>query len=158
MYLELDSVFNTEGESVRFDYEFSLDDTGFETPIKVNGAVANKTGIVSIVAEAKFDYSALCARCNKSLLRHATVPVHHVLLSHAENDEDDNFIVLNGMRLDVDELVSEDIYLSLPSRFLCKEDCKGLCGVCGADLNSEKCSCKPVGDPRWDALKSLLNE
>lgn len=158
MYLELDAVFNAEGERIEFDYSFSLEDDCIVTPVKVSGSVFNKTGIVNLKADAKFDYSTSCAKCNKPLLKHAKVPVRHLLLTHAENDDSDEFIVLDGMRLDLDELISEDIYLSIPSRFLCKDDCKGLCSICGTDLNEGQCSCSLPADPRWDALKDLLNE
>jgi uncharacterized protein len=80
------------------------------------------------------------------------------LLTHAESEDNDEFIVLDGMRLQLDELVSEDIYLALPSRFLCKEDCKGLCAFCGQDLNEGQCSCNAPTDSRWDSLKDLFNE
>ncbi len=158
MYLELDAVFNTEGERVEFDYSFSVEDECIVTPVKVSGAVFNKTGIVKLKADAKFDYSTSCAKCDKPLLKHAKVPVNHFLLTHAENEDNDEYIVLDGMRLDLDELVSEDIYLSIPSRFLCKEDCKGLCNICGTDLNEGECSCSAPADPRWDALKDLFIE
>ena len=148
MYLELDAVFNNDGESLEIDYEFSLEDDEFATPVKVSGSVFNKTGIVSLKANAKFDYSTSCAKCNKPLLRHAKVPVNHILLSHADSDDNDDFIVLDGVRLEIDELVSDDIYLSIPSRFLCKDDCKGLCSICGTDLNFGECSCSAPADPR----------
>ena len=157
MYLELDAVFNTEGERSEFDYSFSLEDDCVVTPVKVCGAVFNKTGIVRIKADAKFDYSTSCAKCNKALLKHAKIPVNHLLLTHADSDDSDDFIVLEGMSLNLDELVSEDIYLALPSRFLCKDDCKGLCSICGTDLNEGQCACCAPADPRWDALKDLLD-
>lgn len=158
MYLELDSVFNSDGESLSFDYNLTLDDSSFVTPVTIKGSVYNKTGIVHLKADAKFDYSTSCAKCNKALLRHATVPVNHILLSHAESDDIDEFIVIDGMRLDLDGLVTEDIYLSVPSRFLCKEDCKGLCSICGTDLNESVCNCSAPSDPRWDSLKELFSE
>ncbi len=158
MYLELDAVFNNDGESLQIDYEFSLDDESVVTPVKVNGSVFNKTGIVNLQADAKFDYSTSCAKCNRPLLRHAKVPVRHILLTHAENEDNDEFIILDGMRLEINDLVSEDIYLALPSRFLCKEDCKGLCSMCGQDLNTGDCSCSKPTDSRWDSLKDLFNE
>ena len=157
MYLELDAVFNNDGESLQIDYVYSIDDKSIVTPIKVSGAVYNKTGIVYLKVEARFDYSTACARCAKPLLKHARVPVNHTLLSHAESEDNDDFIVLDGMHLELDELVSEDIYLALPTKFLCNDDCKGLCPVCGTDLNFEQCSCSEPADPRWDALKDLLN-
>ncbi|MBR3768437.1 MAG: DUF177 domain-containing protein [Clostridia bacterium] len=158
MYLELDSVFNTEGESVEFNYEFSLEDDSVVSPVKVIGSVYNKTGVVHLKADAKFDYSTSCAKCNKPLLKHANVPVRHFLLAHAESEDNDEFIVLDGMRLNLDELVSEDIFLSIPPRFLCKDDCKGLCSICGVDLNEQQCICRAPSDPRWDALKDMFNE
>ena len=55
--------------------------------------------------------------------------------------------------VDLDELVREQIVLALPTRNLCREDCKGLCPKCGADLNAEHCSCDTAEvDPRWAAL------
>ena len=55
--------------------------------------------------------------------------------------------------IDVDALVREQIQLALPIRNLCDEACKGLCPVCGADLNKAPCLCHPESrDPRWDAL------
>lgn len=158
MYLELDAVFNNDGESIDIDYDFSLDDENVTTPVKVKGSVFNKTGIVHLKADAKFDYSTSCAKCNKPLLKHAKVPVRHVLLSHADSDDNDEFIVLDGVRLEMDLLVSEDIYLSLPTRFLCKDDCKGLCNICGVDLNEKQCGCQAPSDPRWDALKNMFSE
>ncbi len=157
MYLELDAVFNNDGESLQIDYEYPINDDSVVTPIKVTGSVYNKTGIVYLKVTAVFDYSTSCARCAKPLLRHAKVPVNHTLLSHAESEDVDEFIVLDGMRLELNDLVSEDIYLALPTRFLCNDDCKGLCPICGIDLNVNQCSCSEPADPRWDALKELLN-
>ncbi len=64
--------------------------------------------------------------------------------------------------VDLTEDVREDILLSVPSRFKCSDDCKGLCPGCGADLNSERCSCKKKktkkpekDDHTWDALNKL---
>ena len=54
----------------------------------------------------------------------------------------DEYVVTEGDSLDLDELVIQDILLQLPSKMLCKEDCKGLCSVCGTDLNFNECNCK----------------
>lgn len=157
MIIDLEPVFNNEGEVKPLTFEFDLADREISTAVSVSGSVFNKTGIVHVDAKAKFDYSTCCALCNKPIVRHATVPVKHILVTHLDSEEDtDTFIVVDNMRLDVDSLVSEDIYLSIPSRFLCKEDCRGLCAVCGKDLNEGPCSCVKETDPRWDALKSLL--
>jgi uncharacterized protein len=65
----------------------------------------------------------------------------------------------DGEAIDLDELVREQVLLALPSRHLCKEDCKGLCPKCGTDLNAGSCSCEQGEiDPRWSALAGLKDK
>jgi len=70
--------------------------------------------------------------------------------------DDLSFAIYEGDEIDIDELVREQVFLALPTRQLCREDCRGLCLTCGAELNTETCRCEqPSGDPRWAALASL---
>lgn len=58
--------------------------------------------------------------------------------------------------LSLEDVVREQVLLSLPTRTLCTEDCKGLCPSCGQNLNSASCNCdKAAADPRWNALAGL---
>jgi uncharacterized protein len=57
--------------------------------------------------------------------------------------------------LDISEVVRQDIAVSVPLNAVCRADCKGLCPSCGADWNSEECSCAEERDPRWAALEEL---
>lgn len=58
---------------------------------------------------------------------------------------------------EIGPLVREAILLSLPLKPLCSEECKGLCPICGTDLNRSRCTCaRESVDPRWDQLRSLL--
>lgn len=71
----------------------------------------------------------------------------------------DEFSFLDGCILDVDKLVSDEIVVALPTKVLCKEDCKGLCTVCGTNLNHSSCSCnRSVGDPRMAAIRDIFKE
>jgi len=64
--------------------------------------------------------------------------------------------VFDGQAIDVDEMVKEQILLAVPTRMLCREDCKGICPECGTDRNTSDCSCATSDiDPRWAALKNL---
>ena len=64
--------------------------------------------------------------------------------------------VFDGDAIDVDEIVKEQILLTVPTRMLCREDCKGICPECGTDRNTGECSCVTDDiDPRWAALKNL---
>lgn len=158
LYIELENVFNNEGENKEFDYSFVIDDDDIiASPVSVKGSINNKSGIVTLSAKAEYEISTICALCTSPIKRRFNVPVEHILLSYIGNEEDyDKYIVVEDMRLELDELVREDIFLAMPSRFLCKEDCKGLCSLCGADLNQGNCGCKKPTDVRWDALKELF--
>lgn len=60
--------------------------------------------------------------------------------------------------LDLMDLMREQFQLALPMKPLCAQSCRGLCPVCGGNLNRTDCGCRPVwADPRLAPLKSLLN-
>ena len=62
----------------------------------------------------------------------------------------------DGRQIDLGAIVREQILLAIPLDCLCKEECKGLCTVCGQDLNVKECGCqRKVADPRWAALKDI---
>jgi len=64
-----------------------------------------------------------------------------------------------GKGLQLEDTLREQVILALPLRALCREDCRGLCPQCGANLNAEPCSCAvAVQDPRWEALKDLRDK
>ena len=64
--------------------------------------------------------------------------------------------VYRGKVIDLDPLVREQLILALPRYPVCKDDCKGLCPVCGANLNDRECGCdRHVPDPRWAGLKNV---
>jgi len=59
-------------------------------------------------------------------------------------------------RIDLSQMMVEQIVLALPMKPLCKPDCAGLCALCGANRNLSRCDCAPEDtDPRWAALKTL---
>jgi len=56
----------------------------------------------------------------------------------------------------LEDVLREQVLLSLPARTLCRQDCKGLCPRCGLNLNTETCTCDTApADPRWSALSEL---
>ena len=61
--------------------------------------------------------------------------------------------------LALEDVLREQVLLSLPARTLCREDCKGLCPRCGSNLNNEKCDCDEIPvDSRWSALSELRSK
>ena len=65
---------------------------------------------------------------------------------------------IDGYDLDVDRLVYEEILLGFPMKVLCQEDCKGICKVCGANLNQGECGCvRTEPDPRMSVIRDIFN-
>jgi uncharacterized protein len=163
MILELEPVFNNIGFSLDISYELDLSRAElnaaypFKSPVRVSGRAVNNAGVVSVEAAASFDMSLECDRCAVPITKHSEVPVRHVLVTELNDDTNDELILLEGMRLDLDKLVTDDIFLSLPSKFLCSDDCRGVCPQCGQNLNVSQCSCRKPVDPRLEALKQLLD-
>lgn len=61
--------------------------------------------------------------------------------------------------IDLEEPIKQIVYLSMPMKALCKGDCKGICPMCGINLNTGKCECNDfVIDPRLEKLKTLLRD
>ena len=74
------------------------------------------------------------------------------------DEENDDYIETPDYQLELDDLAISDILLELPSKFLCNDDCKGLCQNCGKNLNKGECDCsKSNVDPRLDILKQLID-
>lgn len=164
MLLQLKPLFLGEMESLPIDTE--LDFSGvefqglypFKQPVRVTGQVTYAAGIVTLRAQASFVFDGCCDRCTEEFQRAYRIPMEHILVTSLSNEENDDFILIDNYQLPLDELVETDILLELPSKNLCREDCRGLCPQCGKNLNEGLCGChgKPV-DPRLEVLRGLIN-
>lgn len=158
-----------------FNYELPLvvdpDDTAsflygvsFPSPLKVEGEITNTAGYMRMTLTMSVDYQTVCARCLKpvcgcfSLDLEKTVAPRNLLGDIDESRLDDYAIIEDGF-LDMDEPLLEQIEMEFPVRFLCDEDCKGLCPKCGKDLNEGECGCVTEEvDPRLEPLRKLLEQ
>ncbi len=76
----------------------------------------------------------------------------------ADEEEDEHPDYMEGYQLNVEALVYNEILINWPAKILCKEDCKGVCPVCGQNLNMRECGCDTfVPDPRMAVLKDIFN-
>jgi uncharacterized protein len=163
-FIELEPVFNNEGFSRSVDFTLDMSDCYFNggfpftDAIHITGEVKNSTDIVSLVAKAEFTLNLTCDRCAADFSRTFIVPLEHVLVTELNDDDNDEFIVVDSFHYDLEPLVREDVVLALPMKVLCREDCVGICHRCGKDLNDGPCDCGRDYDPRWDALQQLLED
>lgn len=147
MVLNLKDVFNTVGISKDFSYEIPVSELDsiqgyvFASPVAVAGKVFNRADIVTVRFSAEFTLRLTCDRCLKELDRLYSYDFEHVIVKSLNNSDNDDYIVADSDSVDMDEVALSDLLLMLPSKMLCRDDCKGLCMVCGCDLNESECDC-----------------
>jgi len=164
MFFELEPVFNNVGFSLDVSHEIDLSGAElnggfpFREPVKVSGHAANSAGVVSVSAEAVFTLFLECDRCAAPIKRQMSVPVEHVFVTELNDETNDELILLPSLRFDLSGLVTDDIFLAMPAKFLCRDGCAGLCPLCGRNLNEGPCGCTKPVDPRLEALTRLLDK
>lgn len=116
----------------------------FCEPIRVAGGYVCDAKTFSVTARVTTALSSVCARCGRTFVE----PVGFSLSERFVKDaaEDDETYPYAGEELPLDKAVFDNLYLHLPIASVCKEDCKGLCPVCGADLNERACACEAARD------------
>ena len=164
MLFELKSVFQNEGEEKQVNYKLDIADIDidgvfpFRTPIDVTATAKNRASLVSLTIRACFSYSCSCDRCSTDFTREMDMLFEHKLAQTLVDDGNDDYIETPDFKLELDDIVISDILLSLPQKNLCKDDCKGLCQICGKNLNEGDCSCeKREIDPRLEMLKQFMD-
>ncbi len=140
-----------------------------EEPVTTDFLLSHRERDLRIGGTVETGLRVGCSRCLKQSTRHVTASFDLVYLPQPKPDRTGEEIELrdadlevgfyDGIRFDVDTMVVEQIVLSLPMRFVCSEDCKGLCYSCGADLNQGPCPCKhDEGDARPAVLREFLKK
>ena len=100
-----------------------------------------------------------CSRCLADAHAHVSDEAHLIFAEHGDENTDDPDVFrfdARDVELDLRPAIREEWLLAAPAYALCREDCKGLCPRCGADLNAGPHECaEHASDPRWDALHKL---
>jgi DUF177 domain-containing protein len=134
-------------------------------PAAVNGKVRLSRQEVFVNGNLETRAQVECDRCLQPVelpvridfrLEYITGPDYQASGAAELTEAEMSVSVFDGEAIDVDEIVKEQILLAVPTRMLCREDCKGICPECGTDRNTGDCSCFTNDiDPRWAALKDL---
>ena len=145
----------------RMDFPFGSYPVAGSSPLSLT--ITNKgKKVLRLEGNITLEVMIPCARCLeevRTVLEISFDKEADMKLSEEERlnalDESD---FLNGYNLDVDKLVYGEALLNWPSRVLCKEDCKGLCKVCGQNLNRKTCSCDSTDlDPRMAKIRDIFS-
>lgn len=166
MNFDLNRYFLDPDASGRHTFAFQIDNVEingvnpFKKAVEVQAAYRNDISAVQLVLETSYVLSLPCDRCFESFQREEKQSFCHAVVKNLADDEDDDgkyILAPNGI-IDIQEVVYQDMILSLPAKFLCSEHCKGICSICGTNLNQATCDChKDKIDPRLMALRELLD-
>ena len=166
MLLGLSKIIDCPGQSISFSVSVDLSDLCYgvsypvSEPVLAQGTVRNTAGVLMMEGQVRTTIHGICDRCAGSFDREVTFPIDVVLVTELANEENEDEWVfpLEGDSADLDDIVRTVFVLNLDSKLLCKEDCKGLCPQCGKNLNDGPCNCRKELDPRFAALKQLLEK
>ena len=170
MIIDLFAIVSNSG----IDKEYELDISGFTfdsmmgtfnatkaSPFKIT--IHNNAGkSVRINIEGEIHFTAPCDRCLKdcditiNLEFENEFGLENSRLIFEELDEPE---YIEGLNLNTDQLVYDEILVNWPMKVLCKDDCKGICNKCGLNLNEGTCDCdRTVVDPRMAAIQDVFNK
>ena len=161
-----------EGSSLPFELtvprsEIDLDESSvtLTSDLQTTGNVVKHAAQIDVTGRIEGTADIECTRCLGSIPQKLGIdfavsfvaPEHFAADKEREVAVDDlDTDIVEDERLDLNEVVREQILLNLPEQMFCRPDCKGLCPKCGADRNLIDCKCDEAEtDPRWAALKNL---
>lgn len=153
-----------EPQELTVDVDLSRYSTGgenpFRTPVRLTAAARNRVGVVSLSCDYRYTLALRCDRCLAPVDREMTLTAPHTVVRSLQNGgagEDDEYLVAPDGIVELDQVAADDLIPELPARTLCREDCRGLCPVCGCDRNVTECQCSEQHtDPRLAALDQFF--
>ena len=167
MLLNLTDVLTSEGKTR--SEEIAVEMTAFESRMG-HFPITEKTPLYLQFCNVGEGKAELCGRmeltqlmdCDRCLKE---VPVQIALdftriaaVTDGELSEESDLELINGCQLDIELLVYNELLMNQPEKVLCKPDCKGICKMCGKDLNEGDCGCDTfVPDPRMAVLQDIFN-
>lgn len=138
--------FTLEGEEVEF-----ID------PIIIEGVFTTSGDIINFHGKIKTTLGLACSRCLENFNYPFELEISENF-SKVIHDEDNDIIIIDSDRVDFSPIIETNLILSLPMKRLCSEECKGLCSVCGTNLNYSNCNCEKSDiDPRLAKLREFFS-
>ena len=124
----------------------------------LTGTVVGDGAGFTVTGEARVTIADRCARCNEPFEKPFAFSFEDRFVRASLREEDESY-PFEGDVIDLTQAFMDELFLQLPMVSLCKIDCKGLCPVCGVDLNRFRCDCaEKTRNSAFDALKALSFE
>ena len=126
-----------------------------EVAYLLRGVVSNDTfGDYKFLGSIEINCTLVCDKC----LRETPFNARSRISEKFSREKSDSATHFEGEKLDFSEVISAGICDLLPMKILCTGDCRGLCSMCGKNLNEESCDCESPVDPRFAVLNSFFKE
>lgn len=171
MIIKVDKLKNVDGSAKPVCFSLPREELEPDSSLKLaerelvfKGTAENRDRVITVDGEIRCALQGSCDRCGEKVAIPIAVAFHESFtnLSEKSRDEDveeEGTHLFSGDEIDLLPYVEQAIFLSLPMKTLCREDCRGLCPICGTNLNENTCSCdKSPIDPRLAVLADLLNK
>jgi len=162
MLLDLREIIEVPGGEVPFECFLEPEELQFDSVSEYKsapravGKVCNAAGILTLEGILEADMVCVCDRCGNEFDSVKDMEIH-AYISDGETDDPEAFL-LDGDKLNLTETLTTLFVLDMETKFLCSEDCKGLCARCGRNLNLGPCGCTKEIDPRLAVLEQLLDK
>lgn len=163
MVIKMAQLYGKNGVSMPVSLVEQLEDltaypnvVGFMEPVRIEGILKNESEIFVLEAKGETKVSLACDRCLAPVAIEISFNIEE-RFSHTGRDDEETE-TFSGDQIDLADYVQRGILGALPMKVLCREDCQGLCPVCGKDLNEGDCGCDTTElDPRFESLRALFN-
>ena len=139
-------------------FEFEGEEIRAIEKVLVEGVAISENDVIVIEASIKTKLKLNCSRCLDTFIYPIDIDIEERFTTNSESEDEEAVVVIDDV-LDITELVETSIISTLPIKRVCKDDCKGLCSVCGVNKNVENCSCLDYDvDVRLAKLRELFGE
>lgn len=157
---ELGGKIDINGDVEMSDTDFLGEMYHFNEPVKVSGSVSNNGKSLILKANCTGHMTTQCARCMKDIVVDIDFDIDENL---AQDDgsvsSDDDVILFEDVKIDIDDIVANNFLMNVEGKYLCSEDCKGLCQHCGAGSLTKAIAAQSENiDPRWAALVDIMEK
>ena len=133
--------FSYEAAEQFTDQAFGERTISFAEPVSVSGTYVYDGKAFTVEGKATALINSTCARCTKPFVERIAFSFSERFVKGEDEAADDENYPYSGDELLLDKAVLDNLFLELPIASICREDCKGLCPVCGVDRNTTTCDC-----------------
>lgn len=164
MIIEMGYLFNRKGSTLPVELVEQIDDVKdypdvveFVEPVRIEGTLKNEDDVFVLDAKGETAVVMECSCCLAPVRKELGFEIKERFAHTGRDDEETE--TFTGDQIDLADFVKRGIIGELPMKVICREDCKGLCPVCGKDLNDGDCGCdRTIRDPRFESLRALFND